>query len=184
MGCERSKFDKEICAKNETPEMHLKYIDKFGIQKYYEVMGMPLPEAGKPTIDDHSKTINLGLVNVDTKSETATSNKFMVDFNWKMLVEIAVGLLIILYVTCRLVRYCKKKRQKSKMKKSSKLKEILQDANKPTAPPENPFKQTFPVAIPTTKMNPSYGNREIALQVLQDPQKNQLVPIFSSNLYD
>ena len=70
------------------------------------------------------------------------------------------------------------------MKKSSKLKEILQDANKPTAPPENPFKQTFPVAIPTTKMNPSYGNREIALQVLQDPQKNQLVPIFSSNLYD
>ena len=105
MGCERSKFDKEICAKNETPELHSKYIDQHGIQKYYEVMGMPLPAAGKPTIDDHSKTINLGLVNVDTKTETTNSNQFMVDFNWKMLVEIAVGLLIILYVTRCLVSY-------------------------------------------------------------------------------
>ena len=93
-----SKFDKEVCAKNETPEMHSKFIDKFGLQKYNDVMVMPLPEAGK-TIDDHSKTINLGLLNVETKSETATTNKFLVDFNWKMMVEIAVGLLIILYVT-------------------------------------------------------------------------------------
>ena len=139
MGCKRSKFDKDICEHDETPELHSKYIDKHGIQAYYEIMGMPMPAAGKPTLDDHSKTINLGLVNVDTKEETTNNNQFMVDFNWKTFVEIAVGLLIILYVTRRLVRHLKQKKEKSKKKKSIKLKEIVQDANKPTAPPENPF---------------------------------------------
>ena len=145
-------------------------------------MGMPLE--AQPGIDDHSRTVNVGLVNVESKEETTNNSEFSFNLHWKTFVEIAVGVLIILYLARRLVRYIKNKKEKSKKKKSMKLKEIVQDAHRPSAPTENPYSNTFPVAVSTIKNNSSFPNRDIALKVLQEPMNSQIVPIFSSNLYD
>ena len=48
MRFEVSHLDKEVCLRNETPEMHAAYIDKHGLSKYYEVMGMNDHEAKAP----------------------------------------------------------------------------------------------------------------------------------------
>ena len=52
MGCTVSHLDKEVCLKNETPEMHQRYIDKNGLSKYYQVMGMNNPEKGTEMEDN------------------------------------------------------------------------------------------------------------------------------------
>ena len=35
----RSKLNKEICQKNETPDMHANYIKEYGLDSYNSLMG-------------------------------------------------------------------------------------------------------------------------------------------------
>ena len=183
MGCEKSKFDKKLCARDETPKHHSDYIKKNGIKAYYELMGMPTE--AQPGIEDKSRTVNVGLVNYENKEETTNETEFNINLHWKTIIEIAVGVLIIIYITRRLIRYFKNKKQKTTEKKSIKLKEIMKEAHRPSAPAENPYNAPFPVAVSTIKNNStSFPKRDMAIKVLQEPLTNQIVPIFSSNLYD
>ena len=71
MGCTRSKLNKDICEKDETPEMHAQYIKEFGLDSFYAIMGIDNNKT-HTKMDDHSSTVNLGLINMETKSETDT----------------------------------------------------------------------------------------------------------------
>ena len=115
MGCKVSHLDKDVCLKNETPEMHQRYIDKHGLSKYYQVMGMNDPEAKAPEMEDNSKNINVGLINMEEKS--STSYKFY-GIRWSDLLEICLGILVILYVTKLVFKYIKKKRRVAKINKN------------------------------------------------------------------
>ena len=57
-------------------EMREDYVRKHCFKKYKEVQGLKLPE-GKPLVDVHSYTTNLGLINIKTKNETKNMNKFI-----------------------------------------------------------------------------------------------------------
>ena len=78
MGCELSKLDKNICRKKETPKLHVDYIRKNGFSKYDKLMGIKYvaPEDSEDrSIDNHSSSINFGLINVESKSKSETSYK-------------------------------------------------------------------------------------------------------------
>ena len=73
MGCTKSKLDEKVCLKDETTSMHIAYINKHGLQKYYETMGV---EGGEQhnSYEDNSNNLNLGLINIEQKSETDVEN--------------------------------------------------------------------------------------------------------------
>ena len=75
MGCTRSKLNKEICQKNETPEMHTNYIKEYGLDSYNSLMGIEHNENGTK-LDYHSSTLILGLINMESKSETDTRYEY------------------------------------------------------------------------------------------------------------
>ena len=62
------------------------------------------------TMDDHSSTYNVGLVNFDNKSETETENEF-IGLSFREYIEIAVAILIIIYAARRLMRHFIKRRR-------------------------------------------------------------------------
>ena len=69
MGCELSKLNKKICKKSETAKTHVDFIKEHGMAKYNEVMEieprMPYENIDK-SIDNHSSSFNVGLVNLKT----------------------------------------------------------------------------------------------------------------------
>ena len=73
MGCTKSKLDEKVCLKDETTSMHIAYINKNGLQKYYEVMGI---EGGDNhnSFEDNSSNLNLGLINIEQKTESDVEN--------------------------------------------------------------------------------------------------------------
>ena len=71
MGCTLSKINPDICQRNETPEMHSNYIKENGIHCYNSLMGIEDNQLGTK-LDDHSSTINLGLLNMESKTESDT----------------------------------------------------------------------------------------------------------------
>ena len=100
MGCEISKFDKKICKNAETPKVHVDYIRKHGFGKYDKLMGIQTvtsEDSEDRSIDDHSSSMNFGLVNLETKSESETSyDNFYEGIGWKELVELAIGAMIVI----------------------------------------------------------------------------------------
>ena len=74
MGCTKSKLDDDVCLKDETSDLHTKYIDKHGLQSYYNVMGMPPQGPSGSETNDSSENFNLGFVNIEEK--TTVDNKF------------------------------------------------------------------------------------------------------------
>ena len=72
MGCTQSKLNKDICEKDETPQMHANYIKEYGLDSYSALMGIENDKT-LTKLDDHSSTVNLGLINMETKSETDTT---------------------------------------------------------------------------------------------------------------
>ena len=185
-GCPKSKFDKKLCARDETPKHHSDYIKKHGLKAYYELMGMPA-EVIQPGIEDKSRTVNVGLVNYENKEETTNETEFNINLHWKTIIEVVVGVLSFIFITRRLIRYFKNKKAKTVEKKSIKLKEIMKEAHKPSAPApaENPYHAPFPIAVSTIKNNSnSFPKRDMSIKVFQEPLSNQIVPIFSNNLYD
>ena len=94
MGCELSKINPKVCLCYETDEMKKDYVKEHGIEKYKEVQGIKLPDE-TPSVDDHSRHTNLGLINIETKNETEHLNEYL-DLGCKDIVEIVVALLIII----------------------------------------------------------------------------------------
>ena len=107
-----SHLDKEVCLRNETPEMHAAYIDKHGLSKYYQVMGMNDPEAKAPEMEDNSNNIKVGLINMEEKS--STSYEFY-GIRWSDILKIGLGILAIIYVTKLVFKYIKKKSRVAKL---------------------------------------------------------------------
>ena len=75
MGCTRSKLNNKICETSETSETHKRYIREHGIEAYYRVMGYKKDNAH--TMDDHSSTYNVGLLNFNNKTESETQNEYV-----------------------------------------------------------------------------------------------------------
>ena len=75
MGCTLSKINHKICQRNETPEMHSKYIKENGLNSYNSLMGIEHDQTGNK-LDDHSSTINLGLLNMESKTESDTKYQY------------------------------------------------------------------------------------------------------------
>ena len=85
------------------------------------------------TMDDHSSTYNVGLVNLNNKSKIEIENEF-IGLSFKEYIEIAVAILIIIYAARKLMRHFIKKKKKSSAKKKTELKELVEEAtNAPTA---------------------------------------------------
>ena len=89
MGCTKSKIDPKVCEKDETHSMHVAYIKKHGLEKYYQTLGIE-PEEQHNSYEDNSKNLNLGLINIEEKSESDVENINM-GLNVREWVEIAVG---------------------------------------------------------------------------------------------
>ena len=94
MDCELLKIDKNVCLRDETDHKRKDYVKVHGIEKYKEVQGLNLPE-GKPSVDDHSRTTSLGLINIETKREMENLNKLQ-GLGWKEIIKLVVAVLIIL----------------------------------------------------------------------------------------
>jgi len=162
MGCELSKLNKKICKKSETAETHVDFIKEHGMAKYNEVMGiepkMPRENVDK-SIDNHSSSFNLGLVNLENSSETETTTaNIYANMTWRQILEITVGCMITIYLVVKIKQFMKKRNDKKKLSKSVKMSEIVKNATSiPSAPPPPPppptsFPTNFTIAIPPKKM--------------------------------
>ena len=173
MGCIVSHLDKEVCLKNETPEMHQRYIDKNGLSKYYKVMGMNAPEKDTE-MEDNSKNLNIGLINMEEKNSTIYE---FYGIRWSDLLEICLGIIVILYITKLVFKYIKKKRRIAKINKNIKLKELVQEASAPQGLPPPAYSQ--PQSRPLSK-----SPIQFAIQAMHENNSRAVVPIFSNALYD
>ena len=54
MGCIKSKIDPKICQRDKTHSLHVDFIKKHGLQKYYQTLGME-PEEQHNSYEDNSK---------------------------------------------------------------------------------------------------------------------------------
>ena len=138
------------------------------------------------SIDDHSNSVNFGLVNLESKSKSETSYEtFYQGLGWKELIELVIGVMIIIYVAILVKRFLNKRKKKQKDTKSVKMSELIKRATQPTAPPPpplppTPFPQSFSIAIPQAKMPPM----DMTMKMLEDTSA-KITPItFSSKLYD
>ena len=161
MGCEISKLNEKICKKSETAKTHVDFIKKHGMAKYNEILkiepSMPYENIDK-SIDNHSKNYNLGLVNLETssESETTTANIYA-NMTWRQILEITVGCMIILYLIVKIKQFIKKRKNKKTISKSMKMSELVKNATSiPSAPPPPPpppaFPTNFTIAIPPKQM--------------------------------
>ena len=157
MGCTKSKLDEKVCLKDETTAMHIAYINKNGLQKYYEVMGV---EGGSNhnSFEDNSSNLNLGLINIEQKSESDVEN-INTGLTVREWVELAIVLIIALGAIRIIYKFCMRRKKKSQMKKKKKLKEVMQSV---TIPNQEMLVKTVTQQIPTKDVNqvPPQDNTE------------------------
>ena len=122
MGCTKSKLDEKVCLRDETTSMHIAYINKHRLQKYYEVMGI---EGGDNhnSFEDNSSNLNLGLINIEQKSESDVEN-INTGLTVREWVEIAILLIITIGIIRIIYKFCMQRRKKSQIKKKKTLKEV------------------------------------------------------------
>ena len=82
-------------------------------------------------LDDHRSTVNMGLINMDTKSETNTTYENS-GLTAKEYIEIALAILIVLGAARIIFRYLKKKKTKAAKTKKNQFKELVVEATGPT----------------------------------------------------
>ena len=111
MGCTRSKINKDICEKDETPQMHANYIKEYRLDSYNALMGVDNDKT-HTKLDDHSSTVNLGLINMEMKSETDTMYENS-GLTAKEYIEIGVAILKVIRAARVIFRYLKKKKTKA-----------------------------------------------------------------------
>ena len=182
-----------IFQKNETPKMPDSYIKEYGLDSYNSLMGIEHNENGTK-LDDHSSTVNLGLINMESKSETDTRYEYS-GLTVKEYIEIGLAILIVIGAARAIYRYLKKKKTKSSNKKKNQLKEIVVEATGSTQGMVlKPFKQTMPMQqrIQTATMSPNQQQKvDNQIVPLNMERENQIVTInlarfrlFLNTLYD
>ena len=135
MGCTKSKLDDNVCLKDETSEMHTKFINKHGLASYYSVMGMP-PEGPSGTeTNDSSENFNLGFVNIEEK--TTVDNQFY-GLGVSDILEVCIGFLFILYICKLIYKRIMKRKEQARASKNLEMKEIVQSVAQTQAPPPPP----------------------------------------------
>ena len=120
------------------------------MQKYYQTMGVE-GESEHNSFEDHSSNLNLGLINIEQKSETDVEN-FNSGLTIREWIELAVVLIIALGAIRIIYKCCKKKRKKTQMKKKKTLNEVMQSVTAPnqemlvkTVTQQMPAKDTIPI---------------------------------------
>ena len=162
MGCTKSKLDDKVCLKDETTAMHVAYINKNGLQKYYEVMGVE-DVSNHNEFEDNSNNLILGLINIESKSESDIEN-INTGLTAGEYVELAVVLIIALSAIRIIYKFCMKRRKKSQMKKKNTLKEVMRSV---MVPNQEMLVKTVTQQIPTKDVNPVPP---------QDNTERQIVP--------
>ena len=129
MGCTKSKIDPKICERDETHSMHVEYMKKHGLEKCYQTLGIE-PEEQHNSYEDNSKNLNLGLINIEQKSETDVEN-INLGLTVREWVEIAVLFIIAIGIMRVIYKFFMKRRKKSQIKKKTTLKEVMQSVTAP-----------------------------------------------------
>ena len=177
MGCTKSKLRPDICERDETSEMHADFIKREGLDSYYAVMGMEEKGETHNTYKDNSNNFNLGLINVEEKTEYDTEN---VNSGLTIREYIEIGIVVVVAVATikAIYRCCAKFRKKKQIKKNKNIEEVVKSAVKPGT---DVMMKT--IAIPTRET--TYESRELVNQYLRSgiiescPAENndrQLVP--------
>ena len=141
--------------------MHIAYINKHGLQKYYDVMGI---EGGDQhnSFEDNSSNLNLGLINIEQKSESDVEN-INTGLTVREWVEIAILLIIAIGIIRIIYKFCMQRRKKSQIKKKKTLKEVMQSV---TVPNQEMLIKTV-TQVPAKDLNPVPQ---------QDNTERQIVP--------
>ena len=103
--------------------MHIDYIKQNGLNAYYAIMGVDNDKSHN-SFDDNSSNVNLGLFNIETKSETDTTIENS-GLSIREYIEIALAIIIVLGAARIIFRFIKKKKTKAAMKKKNNLKELV-----------------------------------------------------------
>ena len=177
MGCTKSKLSDDVCLKDETSELHTKYIDEHGLQSYYNVMGMP-PQgpsgsSGSET-NDSSKNFNLGLVNIEEK--TTVDNNFY-GLSVSDILEVSIGFLLFLYICKIIYKRIMKRKKQARASKNLEMKEIVKSVTQTVPTPRPSYKmQQQSTQMKTTPM-------DFAVAKMHENPK-ALIPIFPDYLID
>ena len=170
MGCTKSKIDPKICERDETHSMHVDFIKKHGLENYYQTLGME-PEEQRNSYEDNSKNLNLGLINIEEKSESDVENINM-GLSVREWVEIGVLLIIIIGILRVIYKFClkrkKKSEKKSQIRKKKALKEVMQSV---TAPNQEMMLKTV-TQVPATVSHQENNEKQVVPYV----EKQQVVP--------
>ena len=75
--------------------MHVDYIKQYGIDSYYAIMGVDNDKTHN-SFDDNSSNVNLGLFNIETKSETDTTIENS-GLSIREYIKITLAIIITLY---------------------------------------------------------------------------------------
>ena len=110
--------------------MHVDYIKQYGITSYYALMGVENDKTHN-LFYDNSSNVNLGLFNIETKSETDTTIENS-GLSIREYIKIALAIMIVLGAARIIFRYLKKTKTKAAMKKKNNLKELVVSATGPT----------------------------------------------------
>ena len=184
MGCIKSKIDPKICQRDKTHSMHVDFIKKHGLQKYYQTLGIE-PEEQRNSYEDNSKNLNLGLINIEEKTESDVENINM-GLSVREWVEIGVLLIIILGILRVIYKFCLKKKKKSEKKsqirKKKALKEVMQSV---TAPNQEMMLKTV-TQVPATVSNQENNEKQVVPYV-EKPMPVSVnvsrLPLFPSSYY-
>ena len=184
MGCTKSKIEPKICERDESHSMHVDFIKKHGLEKYYQTLGME-PEEQRNSYEDNSKNLNLGLINIEEKSESDVENINM-GLSVREWVEIGVLLIIILGILRVIYKFCLKKKKKSEKKsqirKKKALKEVMQSV---TAPNQEMMLKTV-TQVPAT-VTQQENNEKQVVPYVEKPMPVSVnvsrLPLFPSSYY-
>ena len=179
MGCTKSKLDDKVCLKDKTTAMHVAYINKHGLAAYYKVMGME-DECNHNTFKDNSSNLNLGLINIESKSENDTEN-INSGLTAREYIEIAVVIIIALSAVRIIYRFCMKRRAKAELKKKNSLKEMMKSV---TVPNPGMFMKTVNQQIPLKELSqvPQEENMERQIVPVSPQKANQTIPVNVSRM--
>ena len=187
MGFTKSRLDDKVCLKDENTAMHVAYINKHGLEDYYKTMGVE-DVSNHNTFKDSSSNLNLGLINIESKSENDTEN-INSGVTAREYIEIAVVLIIALSAIRIIYKFCMKRRAKSQMKKKNTLKEVLRSV---TVPNQEIFLKTVTKEIPTKEINPVPQENNIERQIVPISHQKTVqgnvnvfrLPIFPTSYYN
>ena len=150
--------------------MHVDFIKKHGLENYYQTLGME-PEEQRNSYEDNSKNLNLGLINIEEKSESDVENINM-GLSVREWVEIGVLLIIIIGILRVIYKFClkrkKKSEKKSQIRKKKALKEVMQSV---TAPNQEMMLKTV-TQVPATVSHQENNEKQVVPYV----EKQQVVP--------